>query len=45
VVNWVPAWFALGQGDERPLVIFARIWTAAWTSVRKVKEGEVTANL
>jgi putative SOS response-associated peptidase YedK len=41
----VPAWFALGQGDERPLAFFAGIWTPQWTSVRKVKEGEVTADL
>ncbi|WP_439572656.1 SOS response-associated peptidase [Phreatobacter sp.] len=38
-----PAWFALHQG--RPLALFAGIWTADWTSVRKVKEGEVTADL
>jgi putative SOS response-associated peptidase YedK len=38
----VPVWFALGE--DRPLAAFAGIWTA-WTSVRKVKEGEVTAEL
>lgn len=37
-----PAWFAF-NGD-RPLAFFAGIWTN-WTSVRKVKEGEVTADL
>jgi putative SOS response-associated peptidase YedK len=37
----VPVWFA---GDEsRPLMAFAGISTT-WTSVRKVKEGEVTAD-
>jgi putative SOS response-associated peptidase YedK len=36
-----PAWFALD--DERPLAVFAGIWTR-WTSVRKLKEGEVTAD-
>lgn len=35
-------WFALA--DERPLSFFAGLWTN-WTSVRKVKEGEVTADL
>ncbi len=33
-------WFALRQ--DRPLACFAGIWTE-WTSVRKLKEGEVTA--
>lgn len=37
-----PAWFALD--DSRPLAFFPGIWTA-WTSVRKVKEGEVTCDL
>ena len=37
-----PVWFALD--DERPLAFFAGIWTT-WTSVRKLKEGEVTADL
>ncbi|GEC62119.1 DUF159 family protein [Gluconobacter oxydans] len=37
-----PVWFA---ADERkPLRFFAGIWTS-WTSVRKLKEGEVTADL
>lgn len=38
-----PAWFALGE--DRPLAFFAGIWTPQWKSVRKVKEGEVTADL
>lgn len=37
-----PAWFAFDA--ERPLAFFAGIWTS-WTSIRKVKEGEVTADL
>ena len=34
-------WFA---SNDKPLMAFAGIWTN-WTSVRKVKEGEVNANL
>lgn len=37
-----PVWFALGP--ERPLAFFAGIWTD-WTSVRKLKEGEVRSTL
>ena len=37
-----PVWFALD--DSRPLAAFAGIWTR-WTSVRKAKEGEVTADV
>ena len=37
-----PIWFAFNE--ERPVAVFAGIWTR-WTSVRKIKEGEVTANL
>ena len=37
-----PVWFA--RGEDRPLTFFAGIWTR-WTSVRKVKEGEVEADL
>lgn len=37
-----PVWFALD--DSRPLAFFAGIWTR-WTSVRKVKEGEITNDL
>ncbi|CAM3159836.1 SOS response-associated peptidase family protein [Asticcacaulis taihuensis] len=36
-------WFALDE--SRPLFFFAGIWTPLWTSVRKVKEGETTADL
>jgi putative SOS response-associated peptidase YedK len=35
-------WFALDP--SMPLAFFAGIWTS-WTSVRKMKEGEVTADL
>ena len=38
-----PVWFALAE--ERPLAFFAGIWVGGWKSVRKVKEGEVTADL
>ncbi len=37
-----PVWFALGP--DRPLACFAGLRTQ-WTSVRKLKEGEVTAEL
>ena len=37
-----PIWFAFDE--ERPLAVFAGIWTR-WTSIRKIKEGEVTADL
>lgn len=37
-----PVWFALGR--DRPLAFFAGIRTE-WTSVRKLKEGELTAEL
>jgi putative SOS response-associated peptidase YedK len=37
-----PVWFALD--DNRPLVCFAGLWTR-WTSVRKAREGEITADL
>jgi putative SOS response-associated peptidase YedK len=36
-----PVWFALGP--DRPLACFAGLWTP-WTSVRKLKEGEVTVD-
>ena len=38
----VPVWFALDE--SRPLAAFAGIWTN-WTSVRKAKEGEITADI
>ncbi len=37
-----PVWFALDE--TRPLAFFAGVWTR-WTSVRKLKEGEVTTDL
>ncbi|NTF87474.1 SOS response-associated peptidase [Agrobacterium rhizogenes] len=37
------AWFA-GGADE-PLLFFAGIWVPQWTSVRKIKEGEITIDL
>ncbi len=37
-----PVWFA--RDETRPIAFFAGLWTR-WTSVRKVKEGEVTADL
>jgi len=37
-----PVWFAFDE--TRPLACFAGIWTR-WTSVRKLKEGDVTADL
>jgi len=36
-------WFAFGE--ERPTVFFAGIWAPKWRSVRKVKEGQVEADL
>lgn len=38
----VPVWLALD--DARPLLAFAGLWTN-WTSVRKAKEGEITADV
>ena len=38
----VPVWFA--PEETRPLLCFAGLWTN-WTSVRKVREGEVTADI
>ena len=38
----VPVWFA--SDEARPLLCFAGLWTN-WTSVRKAKEGEVTADI
>ena len=37
------AWFA--KGPERPLMFFAGIWVPQWESVRKIKEGLITADL
>jgi putative SOS response-associated peptidase YedK len=36
-------WFAFGE--ERPLACFAGVWVPKWTSVRKVRDGLVTADL
>lgn len=38
----VPVWFA--ADESRPLMCFAGLWTN-WTSVRKVREGEVTTDV
>lgn len=38
-----PVWFALDE--TRPLAFFAGIWVPGWTSVRKVREGEITTDL
>jgi len=38
----VPVWFA--PDESRPLLAFASLWTN-WTSVRKAKEGEITADI
>lgn len=38
-----PAWFALGE--MRPLAFFAGLHVMNWRSVRRVKEGEVEADL
>jgi uncharacterized protein (DUF1810 family) len=37
-----PVWFA--SDESRPLMCFGGLWTN-WTSVRKAKEGEVTADI
>ncbi|UWU25469.1 SOS response-associated peptidase family protein (plasmid) [Rhizobium sp. CB3060] len=37
------AWFA--ANEEQPLMFFAGIWVSQWRSVRKIKEGEITADL
>ena len=36
-------WFAFDEG--RQLALFAGMWTPKWTSVRKLKEGEVSVDL
>jgi len=38
-----PAWFAFDE--SRPLAFFAGVWVPKWRSVRKLKEGEVKADL
>ncbi|WFU06609.1 SOS response-associated peptidase family protein (plasmid) [Rhizobium sp. CB3171] len=37
------AWFA--GSEEEPLMFFAGIWVPQWRSVRKIKEGEISADL
>ena len=37
------AWFAVDESC--PVAVFAGIWVPQWTSVRKVKDGEVTIDL
>ncbi|SIQ57725.1 Putative SOS response-associated peptidase YedK [Rhizobium sp. RU20A] len=37
------AWFA--RDEREPLMFFAGLWVPDWTSVRKVKEGEITTDL
>jgi putative SOS response-associated peptidase YedK len=39
----VPVWFALHE--DRPLAFFAGFWTPQWRSVRKLKEGEIEADM
>ncbi|WP_085790624.1 SOS response-associated peptidase family protein [Roseivivax jejudonensis] len=41
--RYEPVWFALDE--TRPIAFFAGIFVPGWTSVRKMKEGEVTADL
>ena len=43
--KYEPVWFRLAGDDPEPLAFFAGIWTPDWTSVRKLKDGPVTADL
>ncbi|MBG7614656.1 SOS response-associated peptidase family protein [Brevundimonas sp. BAL450] len=43
--RYEPVWFRLAGDDPEPLAFFAGVWTPRWTSVRKLKEGEVSADL
>ncbi len=43
--KYEPVWFGLKDADPDAPVFFAGIWVPQWTSVRKVKEGEVTTDL
>ena len=36
------AWFAIDESE--PIAYFAGIWVPKWTSVRKIKEGQITAD-
>jgi putative SOS response-associated peptidase YedK len=43
--KYEPVWFRLAGDDPEPLAFFAGIWAPQWTSVRKLKVGEVTTDL
>lgn len=43
--KYEPVWFRLAGDDPEPLAFFAGVWVPQWTSTRKLKEGEVTADL
>lgn len=40
-----PVWFNFPDRDSEQPAFFAGIWVPQWTSVRKLKEGEVTTDL
>lgn len=43
--KYSPRWFDLTKGNDEKLAFFAGIYVPDWTSVRKLKEGEVTTDL
>lgn len=43
--KYEPVWFRLAGDDPDPLAFFAGVWVPDWTSTRKLKEGEITADL
>lgn len=43
--KFMPVWFDLVGRDPEAPAFFAGIYVPQWTSVRKLKEGEVTADL
>lgn len=43
--KYQPVWFGLKDVDPEVPAFFAGIWVPQWTSVRKLKEGEVTTDL
>lgn len=43
--KYEPVWFDLKNADPEAPAFFAGIWVPQWTSVRKLKEGEVTTDL
>lgn len=43
--KYEPVWFGLKDTDPVVPAFFAGIWVPQWTSVRKLKEGEVTVDL